>query len=484
MQKKFASNLFILLFANLLVKPFWIFGVDRVVQNRVGVEAYGSYFALFNLSMLFSIVLDFGINNFNNRAIARHPARLSAYLPNLLLIKLGLAVVYIVVASIVAFISGYQSVQVKLLLVLAFNQVVLSHILYLRSNLTALHHFKLDSFISILDRLLAIVICGVLLYSTLVPIATFRLHYFILAQSAALLLTALVAFIALKGKTTIVLSWWRWRFVRAILARSLPFAMLGLLMTIYYRIDAIMLERMYSASETGIYAKAYRLLDAINQFGYLFGIPLLPLFATMLRRRESIHELLKFSAVLMFLFATSAAILCSFFGSQIMSLLYPDADQYSMRIFSLLMISFIPISSVYIFGTLLTANGSLLILNCIAVGGILINVILNLLWIPAYGALGTTLATLFTQLVVAGLHIMVANRSFEIKWEISLLLRLGAFVLGAVGISWLITHIHGSWFIKMTADGLAILGLIFALQLITLKELRSIWGGSSEISKY
>jgi O-antigen/teichoic acid export membrane protein len=98
--------------------------------------------------------------------------------------------------------------------------------------------------------------------------------------------------------------------------RSAPFALLGLLMTIYYRIDAIMLERMYSAVETGIYAKSYRLLDAVNQFGYLFGVPLLPLFAGMIRRKENIEELLSFSAVIMFLFAASTAILCAFFGAE------------------------------------------------------------------------------------------------------------------------------------------------------------------------
>jgi hypothetical protein len=36
MRKKFALNLLFLLAANLLVKPFWIFGIDRVVQNKVG----------------------------------------------------------------------------------------------------------------------------------------------------------------------------------------------------------------------------------------------------------------------------------------------------------------------------------------------------------------------------------------------------------------------------------------------------------------
>ena len=68
MRKKFATNLIFLFAANLLVKPFWIFGIDRVVQNKVGAEVYGTYFAVFNYSFLLSILLDFGINNFNNRA--------------------------------------------------------------------------------------------------------------------------------------------------------------------------------------------------------------------------------------------------------------------------------------------------------------------------------------------------------------------------------------------------------------------------------
>ena len=81
MRKKFAGNLLLLIFANVLIKPFWIFGIDRVVQNRIGLAEYGTYLALFNFSFLFGIVLDFGLSNFNNRAVARHPSRLASYLP-------------------------------------------------------------------------------------------------------------------------------------------------------------------------------------------------------------------------------------------------------------------------------------------------------------------------------------------------------------------------------------------------------------------
>jgi O-antigen/teichoic acid export membrane protein len=472
MRKKFAGNLLLLIFANVLVKPFWIFGIDRVVQNRVGPAEYGTYFALFNFSFLFGIVLDFGLNNFNNRAVARHPSRIASYLPNLMVLKLGLSFLYFMVAFVSAMATGYSALQIKLLAFLALNQVILSYVLYLRSNLTALHLFKIDSVISVLDRLLAIIFCSIFLYLPYYSEAPFNLNYFIFSQTAALLITAIAAFIALRGRQAYQMAMWRWRFVKAILLKSAPFAMLGLLMTIYYRIDAIMLERMYSAAETGIYAQSYRLLDAVNQFGYLFGVPLMPLFASMIRKRENVGDLVSFSAVLMFVFSACAAIICAFFGGDIMSLLYHSYSDYSIRIFSLLMISFVPISSVYIFGTLLTAHGSMKILNIIAVGGIVVNVILNLLMIPTYGAMGTTIATLFTQTVVAGLHIYAANVTFKLKWEWSLLARLVAFVGLGTGVSWLLSCTHIFWMAKLVLNGGLLLVLILALQLLPLKLLQ------------
>jgi len=88
MQGKFVKNLTLLLVLNLLVKPFWILGIDRSVQNTVGAEEYGFYFAVFNFSFLFNILLDFGITNFNNRNIAQNNQLLTKHLSNLLVVKL------------------------------------------------------------------------------------------------------------------------------------------------------------------------------------------------------------------------------------------------------------------------------------------------------------------------------------------------------------------------------------------------------------
>ena len=48
---------------NFLIKPIWILLIDREVQNRVGVQTYGSYFALFNLTYVLLFIADAGLSN-------------------------------------------------------------------------------------------------------------------------------------------------------------------------------------------------------------------------------------------------------------------------------------------------------------------------------------------------------------------------------------------------------------------------------------
>ena len=52
-HSKFYSSLLLLIVLNAIIKPFWIFGIDRQVQNITGTAEYGTYFSLLNLSIVF-----------------------------------------------------------------------------------------------------------------------------------------------------------------------------------------------------------------------------------------------------------------------------------------------------------------------------------------------------------------------------------------------------------------------------------------------
>jgi len=451
MRRKFATNLVFLFAANLLVKPFWIFGIDRVVQNKVGPEVYGTYFAVFNYSFLLSIILDFGINNFNNRAVSRNSKRSGEYLLNLLILKFFLSLAYFAFTFLSALSTGYSEFQMKLLLLLAVNQILLSAILYFRSNIAALQLFKTDSGISTLDRLLTIAFCLIILYAPAFK-ESFSIVWFIYAQTLALLITTIVAFFIVLKNTVLKIHLWKFKFTKLILLKSFPFALLALLMGIYYRIDGVMLERMLpnGAHEAGIYAASFRLLDALNMFGYLFATLLLPMFAAMIRRKENVNQLVRFSGELMLVMSVIAAVNCYYFRNEIMQLLYHDSNTYWAEIFGWLMLNFIPMSSIYVFGTLLTAKGSLKALNFIALGGMVLNVGLNLFLIPNYGALGATIATLVTQFFAAFAHIAVAAGEFKFDYEAKEIAKLFVFVVVCIVAGFVVKLFLLSWILSFS----------------------------------
>lgn len=199
MQKKFVTNLAFLLFLNILIKPFWIFGIDRVVQNTVGAAEYGFYFALFNFSFLLNILLDLGITNFNNRNIAQHNHLLQKHLSGILALRLLLTAGFIIINLITAWIAGYLKDGGWMLMVLLLNQVLMSFILYLRSNIAGLHLFRIDSFISVLDRLIMIALCSILLWGGITD-KKFQIEWFVWAQTFAYAITALFTFLILAAR--------------------------------------------------------------------------------------------------------------------------------------------------------------------------------------------------------------------------------------------------------------------------------------------
>ncbi|MDL2311711.1 oligosaccharide flippase family protein [Bacteroidales bacterium OttesenSCG-928-B11] len=431
-QKDFVINLIFLLVLNLLIKPFWLLGVDVGVQVSVGAEQYGAYFAIFNFTYLFNMLLDMGVNNFNNRNIAQHRQLLTKHLSGILTLKLSLGLVYLSAVFIVGFIIGYRDFQLKILFWTAINQFLNSLILYLRTNISALFMFKTDSFLSILDRLIAIIICSTLLWGNVTD-QPFRIEWFIYSQTAAYMISAIVAFAILLTKASPIKLHWSLPFARMILKKSLPFAILYLLMSFYNRIDSVMLERMLPGTagdyETGIYASAYRLLDALVQIAYLFSVILLPLFSRMLKEKSNLTPIIKTSFSLLVFFSVTSTVILLFYRLPVLQFLYADHCHESAQVFQFLIPCIIPISFTYIFGTLLTANGNMRLLNITSIAGICVNLAVNLILIPRLHAVGAAIASLSTQSVVATIQIFIISKQLNFSLKILPWMRSVAFCL-------------------------------------------------------
>jgi O-antigen/teichoic acid export membrane protein len=471
MKRKFITNLGLLLFLNLLVKPFWIFGIDRTVQNIVAPGEYGFYFTVLNFTFLFNILLDLGITNYNNRNIAQNNHLLNKHFSAIVLLRLMLAIVYFVVLLIVALTIGYDGRHLYFLLFLGVNQFLISFVLYLRSNISGLLLFRIDSFISVLDRLLMILFCSILLWGNITT-QEFKIIWFVYAQTLAYAVTGLVALLIVIKKAAFTRLHWDTTFFLYIIRQSFPFAMLVLLMSFYNRIDSVMLERILphgtGIRQVDIYAKAFRLLDAVNMIGYLFSVLLIPIFARLLKDNKPVEGMVKLSFTIIFTIAVVVSVVSSFYSKSLIQLLYTGQVNESQLVFKYLIIGFIPISTSYIFGTLLTANGSLKSLNIMAFTGMLINIGLNLYLIPIWMSAGSAVATLVTQFVTAIIQIVIAQRIFKFSINFRYLFNLLAFAVGVIIITLLSERLLSDWRIGIVVAAFASVLWAFVLRLMSI----------------
>jgi len=469
MQRKFLANLGFLLLLNLIIKPVWIFGIDLNVQNTVGAEDYGFYFNLFNFSFLFNILFDFGITNFNNRNIAQNNQLLNKHLSSILILKILLGMLYFVITFLVAVLWGYKGKELYMLLFLGINQFLISFILYLRSNVSALLLFKTDSILSVLDRIVMIVICSVLLWGGITN-TPFRIEWFVYAQTVAYIITFAIAFVIVIRKAKFKRLNWNYPFFLVLLKQSLPYAILVMLMTFYNKFDTVMLVRLIEGSEgkiqSGIYAHSYRLLDAANNIAFLFSMLLLPLFARLLKTKHSVVNLVRLSFSLLFVLSVTTTAAAYTFNSEIISLLYDHYLSESAKLFPVLMGCFIAISTSYVFGTLLTANGSLKQLNYLALIGMLMNLTLNLVLIPHLGALGSGWASLTTQSIMAISQVVLCFIYFKFSLRLRYLIQLCLFTIGVFTSGYFSQFMSGNWLINLTIMIISSLALAAILRLL------------------
>lgn len=485
MQNRFIKNIIFLLFLNLLVKPFWILGIDREVQNMLGDALYGQYLSIFNFSYLFYILLDLGITNFNSRNIASDNKMLSKHFAGLAEIKLLLGVFYAIVIFVIGYLNGFrEGFQLKLLFWCGLNQVLLSFILFLRSNMQGLLLFKADSFLSVFDRVLAILLMVLLLWSGWFPRENFNVVWYLQVQTLAYICTiALSMYLVLKHIDHLSFKI-NFKFFKEILVQSLPFALLVLLMSVYSRIEPFLLERLLDDNgvQAGIYGRAYRLFDAGNNISNLFAIMLLPMFTATLKNKLELNNLVKTSFNVIVAMTGIVLVMCVFYSQEIMQIMYnPEEGEaeaaYLMRIgqyakvFPILMGSFFCLSTTYVFGTLLTANGSLKQLNLVAASGVAINLLLNLVIIPRFQSVGAACTSLCVQIVTALAQYLICEKIFKLKlgWRywIHLLLFAGSIIL----CTWLVKMLHLNWLLTFGIGFSINVGLIFITKLLSLKEI-------------
>jgi O-antigen/teichoic acid export membrane protein len=408
LQKKFLGSVLLLILLNLLVKPLWIFGIDRAVQNMTGFSAYGQYFALMNLCMVFLFIQDPGLHiNMNREVAARRSDSLDIFWDSFYG-KLALTLAYTAVVVLAALASGIRDAGFILMIILLQSSI--SMLLFIRSFLTASQLFRQDSMLSIIDKLIVILLTGTLIFfPPLEGMLTIR--YFVAIQIAGVGI-ALVAGMLMVFRHVDRFAFRPFTgFRKAILFSSLPYAANIFLMTVILRADAFLLERIHhnGATEAGIYAAGFRIMDAFSVMGSLVAGFLMPFIARYWPDKE------RFSGVVLVCrqFLVCVAIIAGVTGSMVPEfltrLLYHRDDPGLVIVMQTILLSLPAISLVHIYGTILTATQNIATFTRVSMVFAVLSLLLNLVLIPRFGAMACTVTAVVVQSLYAAVLIIYSR---------------------------------------------------------------------------
>ncbi|HMP30199.1 MAG TPA: polysaccharide biosynthesis C-terminal domain-containing protein, partial [Saprospiraceae bacterium] len=333
----------------------------------------------------------------------------------------------------------------------------------------------MDSLLSSLDKVLMIIIIGSFAYGLLGDIRS--IEQVVLYQNISYIIAIFIVTIVLLNTIKSLRISFDWTASLNILKQGLPYALLIMLTAVCNKVDVVMLDflRDDGAYQSGIYAAGYRFLDAANMFGYLFGALLLPMYSNSFSNKIPLDELFNTSLQVLLIISIPLTLITSFYGKEIFQMFYTEEYVQHFHILIMLMLSLVPILVSHSVGPLLIGAGKLRWLNGIFCVAIIMNIVLNYFIIPRFGALGSAVTTLITEVALIASCFWVVVKICEVQinkvgiLKICILLIISFFTLSILS-RWALMD----WMFQVVTFLLLYLMVILILKFKMLKEMYSL----------
>jgi O-antigen/teichoic acid export membrane protein len=378
----------------LLVGKLLSLVVGFIIARYLGPYAFGDLSFADAFAALFAAVGTLGLDSFIIREIIQHPDKRDEILGTSLVMRLAANAILIPLA-ILTYIAFRQ---------LSTNEteVSLALLIALCSSAALFKSFNIiDSYFQsqVASKYVVQVQNVCLVLSTGVKIALIYNHAPVLYFAGALVFDSAILALGLlfiyKRKQLHLHSWtFNWTRAKSLIQQSWPLILTAVMISIYMKIDQVMLKSAGSKI-VGIYSAAAR----ISESWYFIPVAIVTsVFPAIIHARKTdidrYHKRLQNLYDLLVAISLPVAILVSIFANQIIHILYGNPYQGAGLLLSIHIWSGIFVFLGSASSQFLLAEGFTLISFSRTAFGALVNVVLNLWLIPIYGALGASIATL------------------------------------------------------------------------------------------
>ncbi|HUY08211.1 MAG TPA: flippase [Candidatus Dormibacteraeota bacterium] len=448
----------------------FVLGAFLLQQHALGARLYGEFSLIVVLSTLSSIVGDLGLQIVYLREGSRDNARMKTYLAAVLAAKIPLFLLSLGSLVLMAAVAGKGPGFLALVIPAFALQVATSVANVLRSTFYATGEMRYEAVATISEALILLV------GTFFVARAHLGVADYLWVYALSYAVTCVYAYLIIARRYFVPSVHFDPVLARRLLKMALPFALVFFLNTVYFRIDVVILSVYRPLTEVGYYTAAYKFLDGLSFVPQTIMNAVFPTLSVVhLEAIASMRQAYTATIRLLAALAMPFTVVLGFGAAPLLSFLkvYHQSDP-AMQILALAIV-FMFVNSTFVFG--LGAMDRQMDSVILSVMSIFVNVILNVILIPIFpratGYLGSSWATVITEvfLLVAGYWMVRRRLEYRLPWGRPLLpiLVSGALMVGVMG---LLSQLN--IFFVSILSGLIYLGALYVTGGISPAELRTI----------
>ena len=227
--------------------------------------------------------------------------------------------------------------------------------------------------------------------------------------------------------------------MKSMVRQALPFGLLLLGFSLYYRVDMVMLQWLRTTREVGTYAAAYRFLDAVIPLAASIGRPFYPRLSSLTGRDpQGVRELLETTWRPLLALGLPFALGIFFVADPLTLALFGPEFVEAGSLLQILIWGSIPLFLINIpTQALMAANLALPLARVYGVS-VAVNIVVNLLLIPRWGAGGAAVATVLCEWLNLVLVLRLVRREFAVSLACTGLWRYGVACAAMLMALWLV----------------------------------------------
>ena len=421
----------------------------KLISSYSGTEGMGYYNTIITYLSFFIAIADFGLFSIGVREIAKNPEKKQQLLNNIFTIRLISALVVTTVAVIIAQLTSYPPIIKHGVLIASF---------FLFFNLAgSVFDMIFQTRMTMKNVALAEVIAKVVSLIALSAVVFFKLDFlWIIATLSIAALASFTVKYILTAKEEMPNLGWDPAIIKEITYMALPFGMIFILNNFYFKVDTLILFYFKGASQVGIYAVAYRVLETTMFVAGYLAHSLKPLFSANIESDKQKTASATSSGII-FLLAISLAISVICIPNARDIIVFLSTDDFAGGAPLIIILAF---ASLFIYmntliSEILIAKDARKYLLTMAISVLSFNVIANIILIPIFSFYAAAILTLISELLIFSLGLHKAKKIIPLKLDIGRIFKLLfaatvsialAFILSASGLYFMLTIIISTGF--------------------------------------